>query len=151
MAVYNSDLPAENVHLTLFSNHIKHVKSSQDTLSWHRKHYVAIVGHKILASTNGCLLCWGRTTTFGMMNAYGRSLHPCVVPKIIENLTSTQYSFSCWRLHSRAPSDMHRPGAASASKRYPTPGYAGYNVAWSPFFPDRLAVASSANVRILWC
>lgn len=27
-----------------------------------------------------------------------------------------------------------------------TPGFAGYNVAWSPFFPDRLAVAGSANV-----
>lgn len=42
---------------------------------------------------------------------------------------------------------MHRPGGTQAVRRYPTPGHAGYNVAWSPFFPDKLAVASAANVR----
>ncbi|KAL4402745.1 peroxisomal targeting signal 2 receptor [Malassezia pachydermatis] len=37
----------------------------------------------------------------------------------------------------------------AAAKRYPTQGFAGYNVAWSPFFPDRLAVASSANYGLV--
>jgi hypothetical protein len=30
--------------------------------------------------------------------------------------------------------------------RLRTPGLAGYNLAWSPFYPDRLAVAGAANV-----
>lgn len=30
--------------------------------------------------------------------------------------------------------------------RLRTNGFAGYNVAWSPFYPDKLAVAGSANV-----
>lgn len=40
------------------------------------------------------------------------------------------------------------PGAAAPApfSRVRTQGLAGYNVAWSPFFPNRLAVASSANV-----
>lgn len=44
---------------------------------------------------------------------------------------------------------MQRAGPGPAAKQFPTPGYAGYNVAWSPFFPDRLAVAGAANVRSL--
>lgn len=43
---------------------------------------------------------------------------------------------------------MHRPGVTPPARRYSTPGFAGYNVAWSPFFPGRLAVATSANVRM---
>lgn len=37
--------------------------------------------------------------------------------------------------------------AGSSVSRIDTPGFAGHNVAWSPFFPDRLAVAGAANVR----
>ncbi|WFD25840.1 peroxisomal targeting signal 2 receptor [Malassezia nana] len=44
---------------------------------------------------------------------------------------------------------MHRPGGASTARRYPTPEHAGYNVAWSPFFPNELAVASAANYGLV--
>ena len=41
--------------------------------------------------------------------------------------------------------------AAYPAKQLPTPGFAGYNLSWSPFFPDRLAIAAAANVRApLW-
>lgn len=43
---------------------------------------------------------------------------------------------------------MLRPGKM-ATRKFPTPGYAGYNVAWSPFFPDRFAVASAANYGLV--
>lgn len=32
--------------------------------------------------------------------------------------------------------------------RLRTQGLAGYNLAWSPFYPDKLAVAGSANVSV---
>ena len=33
--------------------------------------------------------------------------------------------------------------------RLKTQGLAGYNLAWSPFYPDKLAVAGAANVSAL--
>jgi peroxin-7 len=33
--------------------------------------------------------------------------------------------------------------------RLKTPGFAGYNLAWSPFYPDRLAVAAAANYGLV--
>lgn len=43
--------------------------------------------------------------------------------------------------------EMQQAGPTSPARRFPTAGYAGYNVAWSPFFPDKFAVAGAANVR----
>lgn len=34
--------------------------------------------------------------------------------------------------------------------RVRTQGYAGYALAWSPFFPGRLATAGAANVSSRW-
>ncbi|CAO1631251.1 unnamed protein product [Parajaminaea phylloscopi] len=38
---------------------------------------------------------------------------------------------------------------AGPVSRIDTPGFAGHNVAWSPFFPDRLAVAGAANYGLV--
>ena len=42
---------------------------------------------------------------------------------------------------------MVHAGVAPRQRNYPTPGFAGYNVAWSPFFADKFAVVGAANVR----
>lgn len=42
---------------------------------------------------------------------------------------------------------MNPPSPPLARLR--TPGFAGYSLAWSPFFPSRLAVASSANYGLV--
>lgn len=34
--------------------------------------------------------------------------------------------------------------------RLRTAGFAGYNLAWSPFYPDKLAIAGSANVSLMF-
>ncbi|MCO5608111.1 hypothetical protein L7F22_062316 [Adiantum nelumboides] len=44
------------------------------------------------------------------------------------------------------PGGAGRGPPAGPFTRLPTPGLAGYNVAWSPFYPDKLAVAGAANV-----
>lgn len=46
------------------------------------------------------------------------------------------------------PSTMSSSSSGPFS-RLPTPGFAGYNLAWSPFYPDRMAVAGSANYGLV--
>ncbi|CAO1617888.1 unnamed protein product [Sympodiomycopsis kandeliae] len=48
---------------------------------------------------------------------------------------------------SSSSSSVH--SSAGPVSRLQTPGFAGYNLAWSPFYPDRMAVAGSANYGLV--
>ncbi|CEH13233.1 Peroxisomal targeting signal type 2 receptor [Ceraceosorus bombacis] len=55
---------------------------------------------------------------------------------------------------SAAPPPLRPPPAASSLSapliaRIPTQGFAGYNLAWSPFYPDKLALAGAANYGLV--